>query len=122
MRQGSRSQPRAWVITWEMDSQQGRHGGLPQAENANIVSLPSCNSKSEEPADGPRRALENSLSGESLAPHAVTRDAWDVGTHDAEIGKLTVGEQVELTLGGVVTVPTLEAVAEEVEHGLSPMD
>ena len=84
--------------------------------------LPSCNSKSEEPADGPRRALENSLSGESLAPHAVTRDAWDVGTHDAEIGKLTVGEQVELTLGGVVTVPTLEAVAEEVEHGLSPMD
>ena len=68
------------------------------------------------------RALSNSLSGESLAAHAVTRDARDVGAHDAEIGKLTVGEQVELTPCGVVTVPALETVAEEVEHGLSPMD
>ena len=57
-----------------------------------------------------------------LAAHALARDARNVGAHDAEIGKLTVGEQVELTPGGVVTVPALEAVAEEVEHGLSPMD
>ena len=121
MRRGSRSPPRAWVITWEMDSQQGRHGGLPQAETETSISfgLIAQNAKSPQTC---LRALSNSLSGGSLASHTVTRDSRNVGAHDAEIGKLTVGEQVELTPCGVVTVPALETVAEEVEHGLSPMD
>ena len=45
-----------------------------------------------------------------LAGDALARDARNVGAHDAEIGKLTVSEQIELTPGGVVTVPALEAV------------
>src|SRR5262245_28857730 len=57
-----------------------------------------------------------------LAAHAVSRNARNVDAHDAEIGKLAVGEQIKLALGGVVAIPALEAVGEEVEHCLSPMD
>src|SRR4051812_25935740 len=101
-----------------MDSQQGRHGGLPQAETE--TSHPSASSpRKMRRARRQAGGLSQISSRESLAPHTVTRDARDVGAHDAEIGKLTVGEQVEFTPGGVVTVPALETVAEEVEHGLS---
>ena len=57
-----------------------------------------------------------------LPAYALTRDARNVGAHDAEIGKLAVAEQVELTLGAIVTVPALETIGEQVEHCLSPMD
>ena len=57
-----------------------------------------------------------------LPAYALTRDARNVGAHDAEIGKFAVAEQVELALGAIVTVPALETIGEQVEHCLSPMD
>src|SRR5262245_22277600 len=108
-----------------MDSQQGRHGGLPQAKSTRSLHVlnysgRACAKNAKSPPAG-RWALQDSAVVR-LTAHAFARDARNVGVQYAKIGKLTVGKQVELTLCGIVAVPALETVGKEVEHCLSPMD